>query len=115
MGTALVTGANRGIGLELVRQFRAQGLDVIAVCRTSSSELARLGVRVEAGVDVADARAVRELAQRLAGVELDVLVNNAGMLREDGLTKLDFDAIEEQLRVNALGPLRVTQALRANL
>ncbi|MGQ0533289.1 MAG: SDR family oxidoreductase [Caulobacteraceae bacterium] len=112
MGHVVVTGANRGIGLELVRQMKARGDNVIALCRKSSRELDGLGVRVEAGVDVSDAASVAELAQRLKGVEIDVLVNNAGILRSETLDRMNFESIEEQFEVNALGPLRVTTALQ---
>lgn len=115
MVMSLVTGANRGIGLELVRQMAARGDDVIAVCRKSSAALDKLGVRVETDIDVADAAAAAALAQRLAGVKLDVLVNNAGILRGESLDALDFSGIEQQFEVNALGPLRVTAALLAHL
>lgn len=111
MGLALVTGANRGIGLELCRRLKARGDQVIAVCRAGSAELDRLGVRIEAGIDVSDAASVAELARRLNGVALDVLVNNAGILRSESLDRMDFDAVAEQFAVNALGPLRVTAAL----
>lgn len=111
MTTALVTGANRGIGLELCRQLAARGAQVIAVCRRSSPELDQLGVRVEQGVDVADPGSIDELARRLDGARLDLLVNNAGVLGHEGLDHLDFDAIQRQFEVNALGPLRVTAAL----
>jgi NAD(P)-dependent dehydrogenase (short-subunit alcohol dehydrogenase family) len=109
--TTVVTGANRGIGLELARQARARGDQVIAVCRSSSPELDALGVRVETGVDVSQARDVADLARRLDGVRIDVLINNAGILRGESLGALNFDSIEEQFEVNALGPLRVTAAL----
>lgn len=111
MGLALVTGANRGIGLELCRRLKARGDQVIAVCRAGSAELDRLGVRVEVGIDVSDGASVAELARRLNGVALDVLVNNAGILRSESLDRMDFDAVAEQFAVNALGPLRVTAAL----
>lgn len=111
MGQTLVTGANRGIGLELCKQLKARGADVIAVCRKSTPELEALGVRIEAGVDVSDAGSVRELATRLKGVNLDLLINNAGILRGENFDSLDFDGIAEQFEVNALGPLRVTAAL----
>lgn len=111
MGQTLVTGANRGIGLELCKQLKARGTDVIAVCRKSTPELEALGVRIEAGVDVSDAGSVRELATRLKGASLDLLINNAGILRGENFDSLDFDGIAEQFEVNALGPLRVTAAL----
>lgn len=115
MAYALVTGANRGIGLELTKQLNARGDDVIAVCRTASPELGKLGVRVEAGIDVGDAASVAELAQRLKGAEIDLLINNAGILRGESLDRMNFDSIEEQFEVNALGPLRVTTALLPTL
>lgn len=111
MGHSVVTGANRGIGLELARQLKARGDQVIAVCRKSSPELDGLGVRVEAGVDVSGAASVAALTERLAGTEVDLLINNAGILRAESLEAMRFDSIAEQFAVNALGPLRVTTAL----
>ena len=117
MATALVTGANRGIGLELCRQLAARGDDVIAACRASSAELEALSVRLEAGLEVTSDEAVAGLAQRLAadGVRLDVLIHNAGLLIGDSLGALDFDAMRRQFEVNSLGPLRVTAPLRGLL
>lgn len=111
MATALITGANRGIGLELATQLKRRGDDVIAACRESSGELDRLGVRVEAGVDVADDRSVADLAGRLSGRRIDLLVNNAGILTRESLEDLDLDRIRREMEVNALGPLRVTRAV----
>jgi NAD(P)-dependent dehydrogenase (short-subunit alcohol dehydrogenase family) len=111
MPTFLVTGANRGIGLELCTQLRARGDVVIAACRASSPALDALGVRVEAGVDVTDDASVRALVKRLGDVKVDVLVNNAGVLENDRLRELAFDKIRHQLEINALGPLRVTEAV----
>lgn len=115
MATVLVTGGNRGIGLELCRLYRARGDDVIAVCRSSNDELDALEIRVIAGIDVASDGDVARLASELDGVQLDVLINNAGILRSDTIDTLDFDSMLEQYRVNAIGPLRVTRALRKNL
>ncbi|HEY6559384.1 MAG TPA: SDR family oxidoreductase [Polyangiaceae bacterium] len=109
--TALVTGANRGIGLELCRQLRQRGYDVIAVCRTSSSELTALDVRVESGIDVQRDESVQALKQRVQGTKLDILINNAGLLRVDAFGGIAFQEVLAQLETNALGPLRVTQAL----
>jgi NAD(P)-dependent dehydrogenase (short-subunit alcohol dehydrogenase family) len=116
MPTILVTGANRGIGLALVRRLAARGDTVIGVCRKTSPELAALsGVRVEAGVDVTSDGEVEALGRRLEGVALDWLVLNAGVLRSDDLDELDLGAIRAQFEVNALGPLRVVRALLPGL
>lgn len=113
MATVLVTGANRGIGLELARQLAERGDTVIAVCRKASDALKNLGVRVEEEIDVTERASLDELAERLADVSLDGLINNAGVLRSS-----DFGALEDELddyrlqfEVNALAPLRVTRAL----
>ncbi|MEM9208316.1 MAG: SDR family oxidoreductase [Pseudomonadota bacterium] len=115
MATWLITGCNRGIGLELSRQLSARGDGVIGVCREASEALKGQGVRVIDGVDVSSDNGVTRLVEQLGDTPVDVLVNNAGILRRDGLDSLDFDAITEQFRVNTLGPLRVTQALVGNL
>jgi len=116
--TVIITGANRGIGLEYARQFAAKGYKVIGTARdlTDAKELSAVADRVEQ-LDVADPASVAALAQRLKGVSIDVLVNNAGMFdREDvSLDRVDFAAMEQTLAVNTLGPLRVTQALMPNL
>lgn len=114
MATVVVTGANRGIGLELVKRFAARSDTVIAACRKGSAELDALGVRVEP-LDVADAVSVAAFAKRLEGVAVDVLVNNAGILSRESLEDLDEARIRRQFEVNAMGPLRVTHALRGNL
>jgi NAD(P)-dependent dehydrogenase (short-subunit alcohol dehydrogenase family) len=113
--TALITGANRGIGLALTRRLKQGGRDVIAVCRKSSRELDGLGVRVEADVDVTSDAAVAGLARRIEGVALDELVCNAGVLRDDRLDDVDLADVRQLLEVNAIGPLRVVKALHRNL
>lgn len=113
--TFLVTGSNRGIGYELCRQLKESGETVIAVCRSSSPALEHLGVQVEADVDISSDESVADLAQRLQGVVIDVLINNAGTAQENTLDDLSFDSIRQQFEVNALGALRVTQALLPNL
>jgi NAD(P)-dependent dehydrogenase (short-subunit alcohol dehydrogenase family) len=116
MATSLVTGANRGIGLALCRQLTERGDRVIAVCRTPSPELQQLaGVQIEGGVDVASDGALEALGARLSGTRLDVLIANAGILREDSLATLDLTGVREQIEVNALGPLRTVKALLASL
>ncbi|WOD41365.1 SDR family oxidoreductase [Nodosilinea sp. E11] len=115
MATCLITGANRGIGYEYCRQLQERGDRVIAVCRQPSDELKDLGVQVETGIDITDDASVAELAQRLEGTQLDVLINNAGILERVTLDDLDFDSIRQQFEVNAIGPLRLTAALLPHL
>ena len=115
MATILITGANRGIGLEVARQLAKRGDTVITACRQSSMDLEALGVEVIEGLDVTSDESIAALADRLGGRRLDWLVNNAGILERTSLDRLDWDAMERQFRVNSLGPLRVTAGLRGNL
>ena len=115
MATVLVTGANRGIGLQLCKQFADRGDDVVAVCRETTPELGELGVRVIDGVDVGSGAAVDALRQKLGNLQIDVLVNNAGILLRDKFGDIDYDDLTEQYRINTLGPLRVTEALADRL
>jgi len=115
MATVLVTGANRGIGLEFCRQLQARGDQVIAVCRSASPELEALGVRIEAGIELASAASIAVLVARLQGQPLDVLILNAGILQSMGLEDLDPEGIRRQFEVNALAPLLLVRALLAQL
>ncbi len=116
MATWLVTGANRGIGLELARQLHGRGDTVIAACRSSSDALREIGCRVIEGVDVGSDDVGETLAAALGeGVTLDVVVNNAGVAVWDSLDRLDFDQMRREYDVNALGPLRVTLALLSRM
>lgn len=117
MKTALITGANRGIGLEFCRQLSKRDYRVIAACRTRSPELEELDIQIEGGIDVTDGSSLKALADRLSDTRLDLLVNNAGVLRRDSFERLEAQ-VEDcriQFEVNSLGPLRVTRALTNHL
>ena len=117
MALSVVTGANRGIGLELARQLHERGDKVIAVCRSASDDLESLDVEVVDGVDVTNPQSIAGLAERLGGRAVDLLVNNAGILKNTRLGELSasVDVIMEQFRTNSLGPLLVTEGLLDNL
>ncbi|XKH58838.1 SDR family oxidoreductase [Halomonas sediminis] len=109
--TVLITGANRGVGLALAQHYQQAGWDVIGVCRSTSQELAEAARQVIDNIDVTQAQDVARLAEKLNGVSLDLLINNAGLLHDESLGSIDFDSIREQMEVNAYAPLRVTEAL----
>ncbi len=115
MSKILITGANRGIGLELSKQLLSRGDEVIAVCRTASEELQSLKLRVIEGIDVCTDQSISSLQSQLGDEKLDWLINNAGILSVESLDSLDFGTMEQQFRVNALGPLRTTAGLLPNL
>lgn len=115
MKNIIVTGCNRGIGLQLATQLQARGDNVIGVCREPGDALSALGIRVIDGIDVSKAEHVRRLSDDIGDTLIDVLINNAGILRSDKFGELDYDEMILQFRVNTLGPLRVTEALAPNL
>lgn len=118
MANCLVTGANRGIGLALCTQLAARGERVVGVCRRASEPLRATGVRVVEGVDVSAPQGIESLAAAVEGTEIDLLVNNAGIARRQELGGIAGEALDDlllQFRVNAVGPLLVTQALLGNL
>lgn len=111
MANYLVTGANRGIGLEYCRQLRQRGERVIAVCRQTSPELDALDVQREAGIELSDAASTAELTKRLDGEQLNGVILNAGILQSMGLVDLDPEGIRRQFEVNALAPLLLARSL----
>ena len=115
MSTFLITGSNRGIGLELCKQIIARGDEVIATCRKSSSELRNLGVRIEENIDISSEDSVINLRKNLLGVELDCLIHNAGIYEFNSIDNLDKQSIIRQFVVNALSPLYMTKSLKSLL
>lgn len=114
--TVVITGPNRGIGLELARQYQADGARVIALVRTPSPALRELSVTVLDGINVGHDQVVNRLQQQIDQIPpIDLLINNAGVLSSESLDALDFDQMRLQYEINALGPLRVTAALRPRL
>lgn len=108
----LITGANRGVGLELARYYARHDWAVIGVCRSTSAELDAVAEQVIDGVDVTDEGDIRRLVEAVTQTEgIDLLINNAGLLGDEVLGDIDYDSIRTQMEVNAYAPLRVTEAL----
>lgn len=111
--TYLVTGANRGLGLEFARQLSARGDRVLATARDpdSATELKRCVERVYA-LDVTDPASVDALGKALASETIDVLINNGGVFPgQHKIEEMDFDALANAFAVNSIGPMRVVKAL----
>ncbi len=122
MENILITGANRGIGLELTRRFLDAGKRVIATCRQpdNANDLTRLAEHCQLTVfqlEVTDPESVSRLCAELEGETLDVLINNAGIMGGDrqSIDNMDYSAWIEAFEVNTLAPFRLITSLRANL
>jgi len=130
--TVLITGANQGIGLEFAKQYAARGWTVIATHRRQGTpeELAKLAlqyphVRIE-HLDVTDGAQIEALGAKLKGVPIDVLLNNAGLVRTDPLEKpggntnqmfgtLDYKLLDDFIHTNVAGPLKLSETLIGNV
>ena len=120
MRTMLITGANRGIGLEFVRQYAADGWRVVACCRKPAAveALNRLAAQYPDQItvhalDVTDHAQIDRLAQTLAEQPIDLLINNAGVYppaRGDALGETDYAAWQQAFAVNTMAPLKITEA-----
>ncbi len=115
MGTAIVIGADRGIGAALVELYHGRGDDAVAVCLEDGNAWAERGVRAIGQIDVTNDAAVSKLAAALGDEPIDTLVHVAGVGALDRWGRFDFDRMLEHYSLNALGPLRVVSALADNL
>jgi|HubBroStandDraft_5_1064220.scaffolds.fasta_scaffold33351_2 NAD(P)-dependent dehydrogenase (short-subunit alcohol dehydrogenase family) len=130
--TVLITGANQGIGLEFAKEYAARGWTVIATHRRTSTpeELAKLAakypkVRIER-MDVTDPAQIAALGAKLKGVPIDILLNNAGLVRTEPVNKpggntnqmfgtLDYKLLDDFIHTNVAGPLMITETFIANV
>ena len=108
----VITGANRGIGLAMTKIFKAEGHNVYALCRNSSKELEGLSVHIVTNIDVGTEQGIKNIKTALIGIGVDVLVCNAGILRDENLTDMNINTIREQFEINALAPLRIVHTLQ---
>ena len=123
MKNVVITGANRGIGLELAKHYRELNYTVIGICRETSEELDELADMVISDIDVRSEDSIAMVAEVLAstlissdsGQKIDILINNAGVFLNETLAAMDFDSIQTQMDINAIAPLRVTHAFQSML
>ena len=114
----MITGANRGLGLEFARQFYNEECRIIATCRNpkDANELNAIGDIDVHSLDVTEDKSVAILADKLRGENIDILINNAGVIgQRDGFGKLDYDIWAETMDTNVFGPMRVAEAFRDNV
>lgn len=124
MATVLITGANRGLGLEFTAQYASAGWQVIACCRapTAATELTKLALRysniVLETLDVADFAQIDALAAKLNGRAIDILLNNAGVYgdaKAHGFGNLDYQAWQQTLLINTQAPVKMAEAFLSHL
>ena len=115
MKHVVITGANRGIGLELTRHYQSEKWRVTAVCREVSTELEELEVQIIEGIDVTNNESIKKLVASLQNHRIDLLINNAGLMLDETLGEIDLDSLRLQMEINAFAPLRISEALLPNM
>lgn len=115
MKHVVITGANRGIGLEFARHYHTAGWQVSGICRETSPELEKYVFQVIDMIDITNPESIEQLVTALQGKTIDLLINNAGLLQDEVLGSIDYASLQQQMEINAFAPLRVSEALLPNL
>ncbi|MDD5755360.1 MAG: SDR family NAD(P)-dependent oxidoreductase, partial [Methylococcales bacterium] len=124
MATILITGANRGLGLEFCKQYAANGWQVLACCRepktaTALTQLAQQNTNISIfPLDLADLTQIDQLAAQLDGVTIDVLLNNAGVFGDisgHGFGNLDYAEWQKTMTINVFAPVKMTEVFLPHL
>jgi len=115
MSTVLITGANRGLGYEFVKQYSENGFEVLACCRNKNNakeleELAENSNKIKVyELDVGNIKAIKSLAQQLKNEKIDVLINNAGIYRSSTVGNINYDEWIESFKVNTIAPYQIVE------
>jgi NAD(P)-dependent dehydrogenase (short-subunit alcohol dehydrogenase family) len=121
MYTILITGTNRGIGLEFTKQYAEAGWNVIACCREPQSASALQAIANSNAnikiytLDVADFTQINKLASQLSGVAIDVLINNAGIYPDGSANDVDGAAWGKAFKINSIAPYIIAEAFRSHI
>tara|TARA_B110000879_G_scaffold203391_1_gene280929 strand:- start:183 stop:869 length:687 start_codon:yes stop_codon:yes gene_type:complete len=116
MSTVLVTGANRGLGYEFVKQYSENKFDVLACCRNiheakKLTELAEISNNIKIyELDVGNIKTIKNLSQQLRNEKIDVLINNAGIYRSSTIGNINYDEWMESFRINTIAPYQIVEA-----
>ena len=114
MANVVITGANRGIGLELAKLYAARGDLVTAICREAGDEIEDIADQTISGIDVTNEQigpGLRTILAELVEGKIDLLINNAGLFKNETLDAMDADSIREQFEVNTIAPLMIAHGL----
>ncbi len=104
--TALVTGCNRGIGLEICKILKQKGYDLIGICRKQSPEMQDIGfLRVFDGIDLTDTTSLERISKELSSTKIHLLINNAGMLVDSNLEHFPVQEVERMIALNSIAPV----------
>ena len=115
MTTVLVTGANRGLGYEFVKQYSENKFDVFACCRNVNEakklkELAETSNKIKVyELDVGNLKVIKSLSQQLKNEKIDVLINNAGIYRSSTVGNINYDDWMESFKVNTIAPYQIVE------
>ena len=115
MSTVLITGANRGLGYEFVKQYSENGFEVLACCRNKNNakelkELAETSNKIKVyELDVGNVKAIKSLSQQLQNEKIDVLINNAGIYRSSTVGNINYDEWIESFKVNTIAPYQIVE------
>ena len=121
MNTVLVTGSNRGLGYEFVKQYSEKGFDVFACCRNineakSLKKLAEASSNIEiCELDVGNIKTIKNLSHKLQDEKIDVLINNAGIYRSSNVRNIDYDEWLESFKVNTIAPYQIVENFLAQI
>lgn len=124
MATILITGANRGLGLEFCKQYAQEDWTVIACCREPEKATALTKLKTEFSnisvlpLDVSDLNQIEQLAKKLDHTAIDILLNNAGIYGDEsghGFGNLDYEQWQKNMTVNVFAPVKLTEILLPNL